>query len=217
MIVVAGPPGSGKSTKFPLSQFGCDWFNADNRAAELNQGSFRNISKEIRAQVNLEFQAWILEHISAGKSFALETTLRSEITFEQAELARSHGFWTFMSYVTAGSVEKSVERVMMRSYRGGHSASERLIREIYEKSTKNLISALDFSTSCVESVRIYDNSRFDKPLQPLLNMHRGRATWLAKDVSPWLEQLLRGNKFDITNLRETLQTRAERKGLSRGQ
>ena len=50
MIVVAGPPGSGKSTNFPLSEYGYDWFNADNRAAELNGGSFRKIPKEIRAQ-----------------------------------------------------------------------------------------------------------------------------------------------------------------------
>jgi hypothetical protein len=45
MIVVAGPPGSGKSTNFPLSEYGYDWFNADNRAAELNGGSFRKIPK----------------------------------------------------------------------------------------------------------------------------------------------------------------------------
>jgi len=84
MIVVAGPPGSGKSTNFPLSEYGYDWFNADDRAAELNGGSFRKIPKEIRAQVNLEFQEWILGHIQDGKSFALETTLRSEVTFKHA-------------------------------------------------------------------------------------------------------------------------------------
>jgi hypothetical protein len=30
-----------------------------------------------------------LDHISARKSFALETTLRSQVTFEQAQLAVS--------------------------------------------------------------------------------------------------------------------------------
>jgi hypothetical protein len=56
MIVVAGPPGSGKSSRFPASGFGADWFNADDRAAQLNSGSFRKISNEIRGQVNVEFQ-----------------------------------------------------------------------------------------------------------------------------------------------------------------
>src|SRR3990172_9394826 len=47
MIVVAGPPGSGKSTAFPVAQSGVDAFNIDDRAAEL-QGSYRNIPREIR-------------------------------------------------------------------------------------------------------------------------------------------------------------------------
>jgi predicted ABC-type ATPase len=215
MIVVAGPPGSGKSTNFPLSEYGYDWFNADTRAAELNDGSFRNIPKNIREHVNLEFQAWILDHVRAGKSFALETTLRSEITFEQARLARAHGFWTLMEYVTAGSVEESIKRVTERSYRGGHSASERLIREIYDKSITNLIAALDFGTSCVDVVRIYDNSVFDKPLKPLLNLRRGRPISLSDEVSPWLKHLLKGSKFDISHMRQLLQSKTQQKGTSR--
>jgi predicted ABC-type ATPase len=81
MVIVAGPPGSGKTTRFPLDEFGVDSFNADYRAAQLNAGSFRGISKEIRSQVNVEFQRWILDHISARRSFALETTLRSQVTY----------------------------------------------------------------------------------------------------------------------------------------
>jgi predicted ABC-type ATPase len=77
MVIVAGPPASGKTTRFPLDEFGVDSFNADYRAAQLNAGSFRGISKEIRSQVNVEFQTWILDHISARRTFALETTLLS--------------------------------------------------------------------------------------------------------------------------------------------
>jgi predicted ABC-type ATPase len=36
MHIVAGLPGSGKSTLFPVAAFGVDYFNADDRAAHDN-------------------------------------------------------------------------------------------------------------------------------------------------------------------------------------
>ncbi|MBZ5524019.1 MAG: zeta toxin family protein [Acidobacteriia bacterium] len=204
MVVVAGPPGSGKSTRFPLRAFGVDWFNADDRAAQLNAGSYRKISKEIRSQVNLEFQRWIDDHISAGKNFAIETTLRSPIAFEQARLARQHGFSTVMHFVSAGGLQENIKRVKERSYRGGHSASERLLAEIYEKSMGNLLMALDSEQSGVEIVWVYDNSRFDEPATELISMQSGRVTYLSRNVSPWLKELLKGTRFDIDSLRKTL-------------
>ena len=169
MIVVAGPPGSGKSSRFSLPAFGVEWFNADNRAAALNSGSFRKIPNRIRMQVNLEFEQWILDRIASRKSFALETTLRSPVTFEQLRLAHEHGFWTSMDYVSAGSVEESIRRIVERSYPGGHSASERLVRDIYEKSTRNLFTALEFRESGIEVVRVYDNSEVGGRVEQILN------------------------------------------------
>lgn len=207
MIIIAGPPGSGKSSRFPLSAFGVDWFNADNRAAELNLGSFRKISAEIRSRVNLEFQRWILEHISAYEDFAIETTLRSTITLEQSRLAQGNGFWTIMDYVAAGGVEESIRRIMERSYRGGHSASERLVSEIYEKSTKNLLTALDFAESGIEVVRIYDNSEMGGRVKQVLSFRRGRPLSIAAEVPVWLEPLFSGTKFEIATLRRSMTAR----------
>jgi predicted ABC-type ATPase len=204
MTVVAGPPGSGKSSRFPLSSFHIDCFNADDRAAELNLGSFHKIPPEIRAKVNLEFQQWILDHIRSRQSFAVETTLRSPITFEQARLAREHGFWTAMEYVMAGTVEECVRRITERSYRGGHSASERLVKEIYEKSTKNLLTALDFVESGIEVVRIYDNSQVGGDVKQVLTFRRGRPRSIAEEVPGWMEPLFKGTRFQIATIRENV-------------
>jgi predicted ABC-type ATPase len=208
MIVVAGPPGSGKSSRFPLSRFGVDWFNADDRAAELNLGSFHKIPAEIRSRVNVEFQRWILDHITTHEGFAIETTLRSPITFEQARLAHGHGFWTTMDYVSVGSVEESVRRIAERSYRGGHSASERLVADIYEKSTTNLLTALDFAESGIEVVRIYDNSELRGHVRHVVSFRRGRPHSIAAEVPAWLESLLKGTRFEIADLREALKPRS---------
>ena len=88
MIVIAGPPGSGKSSLYPVSSFGVAYFNADDRAAELNGGSFHHISQEIRRTVNREFEAFVLGSIEKRVSFAIETTLRSAATFIQAQMAK---------------------------------------------------------------------------------------------------------------------------------
>jgi predicted ABC-type ATPase len=207
MIVVAGPPGSGKSSRFPLPSFGVDWFNADDRAAELNLGSFHKISGEIRARVNVEFERWIGDHISARQSFAIETTLRGSITFEQARLARQHGFRTMMNYVAAGSVEESIRRIIERSYRGGHSASERLVREIYEKSTRNLATALDFPMNGIEVLRVYDNSELSGPVRQMMSFRRGRPLSIAAEIPTWIESLFGGTRLDVAALRQILRSR----------
>ena len=48
MVVIAGPPGSGKSTAFPASETGFESFNADDRSAALNGGSYLNLTEEIQ-------------------------------------------------------------------------------------------------------------------------------------------------------------------------
>ena len=92
MYVVAGPSGSGKTSAFPGSQFGCDYFNADDHAAQLNGGSYVGIPRSIRAIVGPICEKFIQDHIAAGKDFATETTLRSTIVFDQMKQAHEAGF-----------------------------------------------------------------------------------------------------------------------------
>jgi predicted ABC-type ATPase len=72
MFIVAGPPGAGKSSVFPLRSFADRVFNADDRAAELNGGSYRGIPLHVRQKVNQEFESFVRESIAVSRSFALE-------------------------------------------------------------------------------------------------------------------------------------------------
>lgn len=153
MVVVARPPGSGKTTYFPVSALRVDSFNIDDRCAQI-QGSYRAISRDVRRAVAKECERFVRDHIERGLSFAVETTLRTTASIEQAELARKRGFATHLRFVATDSIAENVARVLQRAQGGGHGASERDIRSIHEASIANLRKAV----GVFERVRIYDST-----------------------------------------------------------
>ena len=82
------PPGSGKSTYFPVGAFGVDSFNIDDRCAQI-LGSYRAISRDVRRAVARECERFVLDHIGRGQPFAVETTMRTTAAIDQATDART--------------------------------------------------------------------------------------------------------------------------------
>jgi predicted ABC-type ATPase len=193
MIVVAGPPGSGKSVAFPVDSFGVDSFNADDRSAQLNNGSYQGIPLEIRAIVNKEFEAFVEDHIRNHKSFAIETTLRSDITFRQADQARAEGFEIQMRYIALNGFAQNLKRVIARALAGGHSAPADQLQKIHEASLRNLPKAIRE----MERIQVYDNSVPDRRPKRVLSAQSGKVTYLHPSPPEWLEVVLAGGEFQI--------------------
>jgi predicted ABC-type ATPase len=184
MIVVAGPPGSGKSTYFPVTALRVDAFNIDDRCAQI-QGSYRAISPEVRRAIAKECELFVTHHIEQGESFAVETTLRTTAAIDQAELARKQGFSTQLRFIATNSIEKNIARVIQRAQAGGHGASERDIRSIYEASIANLKIAL----RVFEYVRVYDSSETWAPPRLIATARDGQV--VHRGATPaWLERVL---------------------------
>jgi len=186
LVIVAGPPGGGKSKAFPVSGFGVDFFNADDHAAALNQGSYVDIPRGIRNQVNSQFEAFVADHIRRRASCAFETTLRSDVTFEQAAMAKRAGFTTEMRYLALRDFAMHLERVKMRADAGGHSAPEPLLKSIYEASIANLTRAIRE----MDLVYVYDNSQWGIIPEVLLQAESGEVVYLAEDIPDWLARVL---------------------------
>ena len=193
MIVVAGPPGSGKSVAFPVDSFGVDSFNADDRSAQLNNGSYQGIPLEIRAIVNKEFEAFVEDHIRNHKSFAIETTLRSDITFHQADQARAEGFEIQMRYIALNGFAQNLKRVIARALAGGHSAPADQLQKIHEASLRNLPKAIRE----MDRIQVYDNSAPDRQPKRVLSAQSGKVTYLHPSPPEWLEAVLAGSEFQI--------------------
>ena len=186
MIVIAGPPGGGKSTIFPVSSFGVAYFNADDRAAELNSSSYLGISKDLREVVNREFEAFVRSCIEKQTSFAIETTLRSTVTFGQLHLAKAAGFATEMRYLALRDFEMHVERIKARADDGGHSASETTLLQTYKSSLANLPNAI----VQMDDLWVYDNSAVGGPPRLVLEAEGGTIRFLTSDVPNWLTTAL---------------------------
>jgi predicted ABC-type ATPase len=184
MIVVAGPPGSGKTRYFPVSAFGYNWFNIDDRCAQI-LGSYRAIPRDVRSAVAAECERFVLDHIRRVESFAVETTLRTTAAIEQAELARNTGFTTQMRFVATDSIAENVARVLQRAQAGGHGASEREIRAIHQASVANLGTAV----GTFDRVRVYDSTTRWEP--PRLVAYARDGKLVRYGTTPgWLEAAL---------------------------
>jgi predicted ABC-type ATPase len=184
MIVVAGPPGSGKTRCFPVTAFGIDSFNIDDRCAQI-LGSYRAIPRDVRRAVADECERFVVDHIGMGRSFAVETTLRTGAAIDQAELARRHGFSTDMRFIATDSVAENIARVLQRSQAGGHAASEREIRAIHTASVGNLRRAI----AVFDRVRVYDSTARWIPPRLVAIAREGRV--IRQGLSPkWLEAAL---------------------------
>jgi predicted ABC-type ATPase len=157
MVVVAGPSGSGKSTHFPVAELGLAYFNVDDRCAELNGGAYQAIPPRFRQLAQEECKNFIERCTMDGRSFAVETTLRTDVAIRQGEAAREAGFRLEMIFVATDAVDENVSRVARRGLDGGHCAPESQIHEIYNLSLSNLPRAIDV----FDEVLIFDSTVFD--------------------------------------------------------
>jgi predicted ABC-type ATPase len=185
MIVVAGPPGGGKSTLLGRSHFRnrqIPYFNIDERCKEIH-GSSQAIPAHVRQRANQELREFCSARFSEGKTFAFETTLRAPFAIEQSGLAAGAGFQTEIHFL-AGPVDLHVRRVQARAQQGGHAATPGTLQAMYEASLKNLPKAILSFHRCY----LYDASQ--RPPKLLVEIENGALDLYAHQLPPWMEAAL---------------------------
>lgn len=192
MVVIAGPSGSGKSRFFFVKSFEIAGFNVDDRCAELNQGSYGHIPPEIRAQAQRECQDFIETCIRELRSFAVETTLRTDIAIQQARHAKAAGFRIEMVFIATDNVEENIARVARRGLVGGHSAPASRIREIYEMSLTNLPDAIQV----FDEVLLYDSSAFGEHPRLIARFAGGKLVLRSASLPRWCTAGALGSFFE---------------------
>lgn len=181
MIVVGGPPGSGKSTVFPVRSFGVDAFNVDDRCRELH-GSYQGIPREVRAAASVECEAFVHEHIRSRLSFAVETTMRTAVSIEQANVARANGFLTILFFLATEDPAVHVERVRARALGGGHAAPALEIRQTYASS----LALLPRAISVFDVVELFDTTTHDSAPRWIMSVRGGVAAPRDLPIPRWV-------------------------------
>jgi predicted ABC-type ATPase len=176
--VIAGPNGSGKSTFTRRLAF-------EGRERLLDPDA---IAKRIdpedpsRAAVaaGRETIRRTREYLSAGLSFAVETTLASHGPTDTMTKARELGFAVQLWYVCLDNPERNIRRVNERALSGGHDVPDADIRRRYDRSLGNLPEALRIANRA----NIYDNG--DAAVRLVLQTRNGEVAWLAPDAPAWV-------------------------------
>jgi len=155
LYVVAGPNGAGKTTfakRFLPHYARClDFINPDLIAGGLSPFAPERVRLEAGRLMLMKMH----QYASAGRSFAIETTLagRSYLPMFKRLKARSYSMHLF--YLWLPSVDLAVRRVADRVRQGGHNIPESDIRRRFSKSLHNLFQLY---RPVFDSLHFFDNS-----------------------------------------------------------
>lgn len=155
ILIFAGPNGAGKTTfatEFLPHEAGSPAFvNADSIAAGLSP--LEQSSVGFRAGRLL--LVTINDYVTAGKSFAFETTLSGLAYSHSIPKWRKRGYFVELYYLRLPNPDVAISRVRQRVSVGGHDIPEGVIRRRFHASWRNFENIY---RELVDEWRIYDNS-----------------------------------------------------------
>ena len=155
LYIIAGPNGAGKTTAsltllpdfLEINTF----LNADEIAAELAPNDVESVAFAA-GRIMLER---VDEMISAGKSFAFETTLAARSYKRLIQKAQAQGYFVTLLFFALATPEMAVSRVALRVKSGGHNIPEETIRQRYKRGLHNLF---EWYWGIVNRLLVVDNT-----------------------------------------------------------
>ena len=153
-ILIAGPNGAGKTTFamefLPKEGETITFLNADLIAAGLSPFAPESVAFEA-SKILLQR---IIQCISSGESFGLESTLSGKAYLRHIKLWQEKGYRVELHFLKLPSADLAVERGRYRVKHGGHNIPEPVIRRRFRRGLENL----DSYKPLVDCWKIWDTS-----------------------------------------------------------
>lgn len=172
----------GKST-FARNYFSkYPYINGDEikRQAELSGQQF-----DIHS-LRLTVQDRINNHVQRKESFAFESNLVSNYSFDIVQDLSAKGYQTYLYYIGASDLKILNARIDQRVSEGLHYVSPAEVKQRYEEALKKLPSNLKH----FDKVSFLDNSVQGIEPSEVLKMERGVIKWISAETPTWLAQIL---------------------------
>lgn len=120
-----------------------------------------------------------------GVSFSFETVMSHPSKVTEIKKAKENGYKIYLYFICTDDIEININRVANRVEKGGHGVNENKIRSRYEKTLKNLYSAITLSNRTY----LFDNSGRTSEL--IAEIFEGALQLKADDLPQWfLENVL---------------------------
>lgn len=157
-LIVAGPNGSGKSSVYANADLEWEersvWIvNPDLLAARIAEIENTALLEANLAAVQ-RIEAWLEASIGVHKTIGVETVLSTDKYRRLIHLAKSLGFAVWLIYVVLDRPERSIERIKLRTAKGGHAVPDHKVRERYRRSLEQFPWFLENA----DRAWIYDDS-----------------------------------------------------------
>ena len=135
LLVCGGPNGTGKTSlaREYASAKGIVYLGADEIAEMLSPGN----AAHAKIEAGRRFLAAVNDHLSAGTSMVVETTLSGLAFRKVLSTAKSNGFEITIAYLFLDSADACVARVEERVRKGGHHVPEVDVRRRFSRSIVN--------------------------------------------------------------------------------
>jgi predicted ABC-type ATPase len=184
MLVIAGPPASGKTGVSMAAREPLDSFDGD-ETADAGRGPDGEALRRAGSG-SAAGHRFVRRHVAERRSFLVRTTLDTEVTLDQAALARCAGFATQMVYIATNDPAINVRRWLARHCAGGHGLDSARIPGAYHLSLAHLPRAVrEF-----DAVLAYDNSEHGMDAVLQFQSSRGRLVFMNGSLERWAERVL---------------------------
>lgn len=131
-------------------------------------------------------QAKINNHMLRKESFALESNLVSNYSYDIVRDLSAKNYKTYLFYIGAGDLNILNNRISQRVKEGLHYVSPAEVKQRYEEALKKLPSNLKH----FDKVLILDNSIHGQAPSEILKMEKGIVTWISQQTPTWLAPIL---------------------------